>query len=78
MSAENGLINQGVPFPPVEEPKPTEVLSAHHHLYLDRWKVRQVHLIAPLVMTAAEMERLKGWLATILIVEEGAAGVLSS
>lgn len=41
-----------------------------HTLYLDKMKHRKFHIVAPLTITAAELERIKSWLTFTIIVDD--------
>lgn len=49
---------------------PSQPLDPHfrHRIYLDRWKFRGVYVTAPMSVTQAEMDRIKGWIETLFIV----------
>jgi hypothetical protein len=56
---------------PAHQPIPRPINPhSQHHLYLDRWKFRGVFVTAPTTVTKAEMERIKGWMDTLFIIDE--------
>ncbi len=72
--ASPSAATDGSPVEPAIPPVQATVIPinphSQHRLYLDRWKFRGVYVTAPTTVTKAEMERIKGWMETLFIIED--------
>jgi hypothetical protein len=75
LTPENLVLTATAKSPVPKEDHGNGALDEHedtqkHTLYLDKMKRRKFHMVAPLTITAAELERIKNWLTFTIIVDD--------